>query len=217
MSIYVMTPFCQTGEGVEVLRPYDGRPVGYNIVSAYRRYFALLGPDDWMVAMDHDIALVTRGWMKTVEAAIAQEPTGTFVAVTNRLLREKAAWQMGDLRDEWEPDLLHHFHRADQMQEQHGTKLRDVTAIEDTGLKPLSAVFLVISKDTWDAIGEIPINTYAVDWTIHRRIRDIGRKVFLMQGLYCLHFSGYREKYLNQPRYPDPPKRPPRSKPAGTK
>jgi hypothetical protein len=192
-----MTPFCMKGEGVPVRHP-NGKEMGYCIASAYARYMRLLAPDDWMVAMDHDIALVTSGWHAMVEDAIEQQPLGTFTCVTNRLVRSRNAWQMTPPGDEWETDIVRHMKRASELKATYGSELLDVTDIEDTGAKPLAGIFLVISKATWEAICEIPLDTYAVDWEVHRRVRAIGTRVYLMQGLYVAHFSGYRQHYKEE-------------------
>lgn len=213
MAIVVFTPFCETGEGVPVFRPYDKKPVGYCISAAYRKCMNLLGPNDWAVLCDHDIFHVTRGWFPMIEAAIAKDPKGTFVPMTNRLVRAKQGYMMTEPCDEWETNILKHFKRADELKEKHGGELQDITNIADTGAKEMTGIFIVISKDTWTAIGEIPLNTYACDWEIGKRVRAIGRKVWLMRGLYVVHLSGYRERLLGQPRYPDPPRMAPRAKP----
>jgi GT2 family glycosyltransferase len=171
----------------------EGEPRGGDLGHAYSKNMRLIGVDDWAVFQDHDAMPCNRRWFDLIEDAIAQEPeAGAFVAVTNRLDRAKSDWQMTleeEVRTD-ENDMHEHWRVGLSRRERFEGELVDVTDIEDVGVsRPFSGFSFAISRRTWDEIDGWNLHGfYQVDWAIHRRIRELGRRIFLIPAWYVYHW-----------------------------
>lgn len=151
-----------------------------NLGSAYNEIMRRLSPGDWVCFLDHDAVFTTRDWYRQLLKAIEEHPeAGLFAAVTNRIGRKQqippGAPAGHDMRE----------HRAfgQSLLEQHGTSVRDIT--RDS---PISGVVMMLSVETWQAIGGFKDGFFGVDNRAHRDVAAAGRRVFLLPGLYVYHW-----------------------------
>lgn len=147
---------------------------------AYNEIMRRLEPRDWVCLLDHDAVFTTRGWYPQILKAIEENPkAGLFAAVTNRIGRKSqiapGAPAGHDMRD----------HRAfgQKLLEQHGSSVRDITRES-----PISGVVMVVSVEAWEQCGGFRSGFFGVDNAAHRDIAKIGRRIFLMPGLYVQHW-----------------------------
>lgn len=151
-----------------------------NLGRAYNQTMERLLPGDWCCFLDHDAIWTTRDWYRQLLEAIESRPdAGLIAAVTNRIGRKEqiapGAPAGHDMRD--------HFAFGERLKAEHGAALRDVTA------GPLiSGVVMAISHDTWEAIGGFADGFFGVDNQAHRDARRVGRRVYMMPGLYVYHW-----------------------------
>lgn len=145
-----------------------------NLGAAYNEAMALLPEDGWALLMDHDMMLTTTRWHQQCLDAIAAEPTGTFTAITNNI---GSRWQRlpSEARTVEE-------HRAVGLAQTENRNLLDVTATAGIG-----GVVILISKANWKLIGGFVDGMFCVDHQMHFALRDAGRRVYLIEGLYVYH------------------------------
>lgn len=164
---------------------------------AYNTIMERLRPGDWCCFLDHDALWTTREWYQQLQAAIASNPdAGLFVAVTNRIGRKE---QIADGCPTGH-DMIEHFAFGEKLKAQHGAAVRDVT-----GGSLVSGVVMCLSRETWVAAGGFKRGFFGVDNQAHRDMRRIGKRVYLMPGLYVYHW--YRadgRKHQNAPRVGGP-------------
>lgn len=166
-----------------------------NLGRAYNTVMERLLPGDWCCFLDHDAIWTTREWHRQLLAAIETRPdAGLFVAVTNRIGRKEQiapGCPAGhDMRD--------HFAFGERLKSEHEAATRDVT---DGNL--ISGVVMCISHETWEAMGGFKPGFFGVDNEAHRAIRRIGKRVYLMPGLYVQHwYRGDGRKHEDAPRAP---------------
>lgn len=177
--IWVFTPYCHRDEGQK-----KGRDLGH----AYNEYMRLVPEGDWALFLDHDIAFLTSAWFRQCEAAIAAQPdAGMFTCMTTRLRPGKSGWQMAGPRNCH--DMVELRKVASQHAKDKGPALRDVTTVEQRGgMRPTSGFFMLISKQAWNAIGGTSHGFVRIDWAIHNAISEIGKKVYLIEGLLVWHW-----------------------------
>lgn len=196
VNVRVLVPMALPGEGVEVIRPQDGRPVGYDIGHALRNAMSVVGPDEWGCFIDPDIMFTTRVWFKQIHEAIDKKPdAGMFTCVASRLSRDVSAWQMGTIDDEFATDVICHWRKGRQ-EAAEGIRLLDVTDIESTGQAPTSTMLAVIKGATWKGLSPVP-SVYAVDYWLHRELKKRGKRIFLIRGLYVFHAFGMDKRLLD--------------------
>lgn len=153
-----------------------------NLGAAYNAAMALLGPDDWAAFVDHDAMFTTAQWHAQLEEAIAFLPAaGAFVAVTNRIA---SPWQQGG-----DPDsndiALHRRYGKERL------KVRTLLDITDT--KGFGGVMFAVSKAAWQDAGGFAHGLGCVDHSLHFGLQRIGRKVYLLEGLYVYHWRHWGE------------------------
>lgn len=167
-----------------------------NLGRAYNDFLALLGPDDWAVFVDHDAVATTGLWHRQFEEAVAFLPdAGAFVAMTNRIAR---AWQRcGDRESN---DIAWHRRFGAER-----AKIRTLLDISDT--KGWGGVAFAVSKAAWQECGGFADGLGCVDHSLHFGLQRIGRKVWLIEGLYYFHWRHYGEPDPTsiRPKVPDCP------------
>lgn len=151
-----------------------------NLGRAYNATMSRLEPGDWCVFLDHDAVWTTREWYPQLLAAIAENPNaGLITAVTNRIGNKKqiapGAPAGHDMRD--------HFAFGKRLAEQYGSTVRDVTVGN-----VISGVVMCLSRETWEHMGGFASGFFGVDNDCHRAVARIGKRVFVMPGLYVQHF-----------------------------
>jgi len=159
---------------------------------------ALIPDSDWAVILDHDVMFTSRKWFGLVQEAIRRKPdAGAFVPMTNRLTQHKSGWQMAQEVDPNNNDVVYHWGIGHGRMAEYGTSMIDVTHIDKKGYKLFSGFCFIISKATWSQIGGAPqgLGMSGVDWGIHSRIRDRGKSVFLLPGLYFYHWFKYDKRF----------------------
>jgi GT2 family glycosyltransferase len=151
-----------------------------NLGRAYNEAMALLPDGGWALLMDHDMFLTTTHWHQQCLDAIAAEPDGTFTAVTNNIA---SRWQRAAEVDSGvalENSIARH--RAIGLSRTANRNLLDVTDTAGIG-----GVVILISKANWKLIGGFADGMFCVDHQMHFALRDAGRRVFLIEGLYVYH------------------------------
>lgn len=151
-----------------------------NLGRAYNETMARLLPGDWCAFLDHDAMFTVRDWYPLLLEAIAANPdAGIITAVTNRVGRKEqiapGCPQGHDLRE--------HFAFGKKLREQHGSAVRDISRPS-----PISGVLMCLSRETWQAMGKFRDGFFGVDNAAHRDVVAIGRRVYMMPGLYLYHW-----------------------------
>lgn len=155
-----------------------------NLGLAYNEAMACVGPGEWAVMLDHDAAFTTKRWHAQIEEAIAFMPdAGAFVSMTNRIA---SAWQRcGDPNSN---DMA--WHR--RFGAERAANVR--TLLDVTNTKGWGGVCFAISKEAWLAAGGFANGLGCVDHSIHFRLQAIGRRIWLIEGLYLYHWRHWGER-----------------------
>lgn len=151
-----------------------------NLGEAYNEAMRLLPDDGWACFLDHDAWWTTPQWNTQIRAAIKAEPSGTFTAVTNNIA---SRWQRTDANDLGSTDILHHKRIGVALAKKD--TLLDVTTTAGFG-----GVVIVISKPNWYDVGGFVNGMFCVDHQMHYALRDAGRRIYLIEGLYVYHARG---------------------------
>lgn len=153
-----------------------------NLGRAYNHEMRRIGEHDWMCFLDHDAMWTTRQWyQQLVSAATAHPSAGAFTAVTNRI---GAGWQRVAGVDPNNHDMVYHRKIGAEQLALHGSGARDVT----DNRPALSGVVIMISKAAWRQIGGFAPGFLGVDNRMHHELRQKGRRVYLLAGLYVYHW-----------------------------
>lgn len=153
-----------------------------NLGRAYNEAMELLPEDSWAVMMDHDAMPTTPHWYAQIAEAIAFLPdAGAFVAMTNRIA---SPWQR--CGDQKENDISKH--------RKFGEGRRSVrTLLDISNTKGFGGVMFAFSKAVWREVGGFAHGLGCVDHSLHFGLQRIGRKVYLIEGLYVYHWRHYGE------------------------
>lgn len=143
----------------------------------------------WICFIDHDAMWTTRSWYSQLQAAIAANPdAGMITAVTNRIGNRRqiapGAPASHDMRD--------HFKFGEALAAKHGSATIDVTEGA-----PISGVVMAVNS-----LSEIRFRDgfFGVDNCMHWDLRDGGKKILMMPGLYVYHW--YRGNGKGHPGAP---------------
>jgi GT2 family glycosyltransferase len=154
-----------------------------NLGRAYNECMGLLGPCQWGCFIDHDAAFTTPDWYKQLEFAIKKYPdAGVFTAMTNRIGNPDQ--RLGEPFNVCN-DLKEH-RRIGYMQAPN-VDARDVTESKNL----ISGVVLCLSWETWKLVGGFCDGFLGVDNDMHKRVRDAGKRVYILRNLYVYHW--YRQ------------------------
>ena len=154
--------------------PWDNEA---NLGLAYNEAMRRLPDDDWAIFVDHDAMPTTGQWHRQFEEAARFLPdAGAIVAMTNRIA---APWQRtGDpVGNDYAAHRRHGAARA---------KLRTLLDITDT--KGWGGVAFAVSKAAWRQVGGFADGLGCVDHSLHFRLRDAGRRVWMHEGVYYYHW-----------------------------
>lgn len=155
----------------------------------YNEMMALLPNDeDFACFSDGDSMFTINAFghqIKEITEAYPEVPL--FTAMTNRVGTKYqcvgGVWETESMKIHWEV--------GKQLSEDDYLTCADITnkAIDS----PLSGVLILIRKKEWRECGGFQegIGMLGVDNSIHRRIASIGKKVYMMTGVYILHW--YRD------------------------
>lgn len=159
--------------------PYD---LDANLGRAYNAFMALLPEGSWAIFKDHDAMPTTGMWFRQFKEAIDFMPeAGAFVAVTNRIA---SSWQQVGDRESNDIAAHREFGRR-------RAKIRTLLDVSDT--KGFGGVMFAISKTAWREAGGFADGLGCVDHSIHFGLQRIGRKVYLLEGVYVFHWRHWGE------------------------
>lgn len=168
-----------TGGGLLTVVPWRDDA---NLGRAYNEVLEAAAPGSWVAFLDHDAMPTTPRWNRQLREAIAFRPdAGAFVAMTNRIA---SPWQRcGDaLTDDYAAHRRIGFERA---------KVR--TLLDVSGTKGWGGVLFAVSRDAWLECGGFADGLGCVDHSLHFGLQRIGRKAWLVEGLYVYHWRHFRE------------------------
>jgi GT2 family glycosyltransferase len=183
-------------EGAEGMK---GEDLGFAYNRAMRE---IQSPDDWVCFIDGDaINVSSRWWFRLLEAAIEQQPdAGLFGCYTVGLVPNRSDYQML-MHLEGSHDMREFYKEGWDRFVKFGAALEDVTNIDiGTRYKPLSGVAMCIQKRTWDEMGGVEEgHFFFVDHAIHKGVRNLGNRVFLVKGWVLYHFGKRIREYAGRP------------------
>lgn len=132
----------------------------------------------WGVLFDHDIHLTTTQWYAHILDAIACRPdAGAFCAVTNRIASE---WQRAPEAVAAGDSLEAHYRIG-------AARLTRRTLLDITCTKGYGGVLQVVNKQAWREAGGFAETMYCCDHSIFFRMKERGRRVYMIESLYVLH------------------------------
>lgn len=158
--------------------PYD---VSGNLGKAYNLCASLVTNDeDYFIFRDRDVIYLTPDYMQLIHYNIISNPTiRAFTGTCNRVgykpQKDQNAPQSNDIKE--------HVAYAKQKQKEMYQATVDIT---DRGT--FSGFWMCFKKSLWNEIGGSKEDRLiTIDNFLHRRIRDNGDKILLLEGLYLYH------------------------------
>ena len=153
---------------------------------------ALLPNDnDWGVLMDGDTMFLTFDWGHAIEEVIKKIPNaGIITCYTNRIAKNKI--QLYGINS---PDIITHRTLAKKLDKDFRGSYRKIN-------QKISGFFMAIKKKTWKEVGkfpELPNKILDIDGLFSRKILTAGKDIYLMRGVYKLHYYRMAEG----PKYKD--------------
>jgi len=149
-----------------------------NFGAECNHYLAMAPAGSWVAILDHDIFWGTGRYHELMCEAIAARPdAGAFAVVTNRCA---SPWQ----RSPGAPstDNIHEHRRHGELCR---TSRRTLTDITDT--KGFGGVVTLVNRDAWAETEGYADGLFCIDHSLFFRMRDKGRRIYLMDGLYVYH------------------------------
>lgn len=167
MSIFYFTPFSQEKD----------------IGKAYNEYMRLIpNSTDYVCFVDADAMFLTYTYGNQIHDIIKKyKNIRLFTCITNRI---NCKFQQAKV-NKFNNDIAYHRALATEYQEQQYDNCSDVT---NKGL--MSGVLILLQKSLWEQVGGFLENgtMLGVDNSIHKKTKDIGEKVYLMNGVYIYHW-----------------------------
>lgn len=163
--------------------PYDTEK---NIGVYYNKFMEILPSDsDFGCFVDGDTIFTTPNYGHIISEAVKKNPEiGCFTCYTNRV---KCRSQIAPGVDIQTNDLGYHRKFGNSLQTIYGSRCKDVTIMPNN--QYMSGMFFIIRKSLWKKIGRFPEKKMlGVDNTMHKRIIEVGEKMFLMEGIYVYHW-----------------------------
>lgn len=163
MGIYYFTPYSLDG----------------NLGAAYNDYMELLPADeDWACFIDGDAKFLTPDWGEIIANTIKLHPeAGMFTCYTNRVNNPQQLYRgkFSEVRD-----IVHHRNIAKVCRELGKNKVKVLNRM-------ISGVMMVIQKSTWKKF-KFKDGLLGVDNDISQRLINAGKPIYLMEGIYMLHY-----------------------------
>lgn len=173
---------------VHILTPYS---LDKDLGKAYNEAMALLPEDDWACLIDYDVQFLTSDCGKILHEYASRNPdAGLLTCFTNRIGSLSVPQMMGGAISE-NSDVKHHIQLAEKQKEH----LYKTTRID----RDISGFLMLIKKSTWK---EMPFpetgQCLGVDTKYGRMVREAGKKILRMDGLYVFHsyrlINGVKDK-----------------------
>lgn len=165
-----------------------------NLGAAYNKFMSMLpSDDDWACFLDGDAIHTTTYFGKNIENVIKNNPDyNLFTCVTNRV---GSIYQIAS-GSSWTNDSQK-FHRdfGEKLWNTHKSKVLDITNQKFY----LSGVLILINKKIWKKAGKFKEEKMlSIDNDIHKKVKSVGGKVGLMQGIYVQHwYRGGNQKNVS--------------------
>lgn len=150
-----------------------------NFGAACNRFLSLLPAGSWAAIMDHDAMFTSSHWHAQMLEAIACRPdAGAFAVVTNRIA---SPWQKALEAVNAGDDIPKHRAIGEARRRTHRTLL-DISCTKGFG-----GVVTLVNRDAWAETAGYADGLFCVDHSLHFRLVDRGRRVYLIEGLYVYH------------------------------
>lgn len=163
--------------------PYAPKSMDKNIGAVYNNFINMIPDGDWACFLDHDAMFTTLDWYKQMENIVESLDTshhdaGLLTVCTNRI------GNLEQLIEGIEPqnhDIYYHRKIGRQRQIEYGNSLRKCEYV-------ISGVVILMSKEVWKQTSGFADGFLGVDNDIDRKIRELGYKSYIMEGVYCYHW-----------------------------
>jgi GT2 family glycosyltransferase len=163
--------------------PYAPASTNKNIGAVYNNFMELIPDDDWACFLDHDAMFTTPNWYKQLEDIVeglkeSHPQAGLLTACTNRIGNLE---QVIPEIDPQNHDIYYHRQIGKSKQIKHGNNLRECDYL-------ISGIVILISKEVWKKTSKFTHGFLGVDNDIDRKVRELGYKSYIMDGVYCYHW-----------------------------
>ena len=164
MKIHVCTPFS----------------LEKNLGKAYNEQMSLVGENDWCCFHDYDITFLLPDSIPIMYEYVKRNPdAGILTCYTNRISKLSVPQLLGG-KISSDTNIENHIKFAERQKAQ----LYSVTPIT----RDISGFLMLISKKTWEDL-KFTEDTLClrVDTIYNRRLREKGKSILRMNGLYVFH------------------------------
>jgi GT2 family glycosyltransferase len=179
MNIYYFTPYS----------------LDKNLGAAYNQYMELLpSDDDWACFLDGDTMFLTFDWGHLIQSAVESHPeAGMFTCYTNRVNNPNQCYRKYFSENR---NIVAHRNIAKVCRETCKNRVKQLT-------RSISGMMMIIQKKTWKQFPFIE-GIIGVDTDISKRLLAGGKKIFLIESVYLLHYYRLAEgrrykKHLTSP------------------
>lgn len=139
----------------------------------------------WAVVIDHDCMWTTPHWYGQIAEAISCRPdAGAFAVVTNRIA---SPWQRAAEGVIAGDDIKRHRQIGEARRARR-------TLLDITCTKGFGGVVTVVNREAWAECGGYADGLFCVDHSLHFRMVDAGRRIYLIEGLYVYHLRATSSK-----------------------
>ena len=163
--------------------PYAPSSINKNIGAVYNKFMSMIGDDDWACFLDHDAMFTTVNWYKQLEDIVG----GLNLSYRDARLLTACTNRIGNIEQRVkgiEPqnhNIYYHRKIGKQRQLEYGNSLRECESL-------ISGVVILVSKETWKQAGGFSDGFLGVDNDIDKKVRELGYKTYIMEGVYCYHW-----------------------------
>jgi len=163
--------------------PYAPRSTHKNIGAVYNNFMQMLPEGDWACFLDHDAMFTTLDWYQQLEEIIdglklSHPQAGLLTTCTNRIGNFEQRISGIEPQNH---DIYYHRKIGKQRQIEYGNSLRECEYL-------ISGVVILISKEVWKKTVGFTDGFLGVDRDIDQKVRDLGYKTYIMDGVYCYHW-----------------------------
>jgi GT2 family glycosyltransferase len=166
-----------------------------NIGKAYNDYCKIVpNDDDWIAVQDADCMILTPNYGVLLQKYIYRYPeTGIFTCWTNRIKPNNKNINQQLIQEMFnERDIIKHREKALTLYSLNNGGFKEITRI-------ISGYFMMFKKKTWLEVGGFrEEGMLKVDNDFSRKVLQSGKKILLMQMLYCFHYyrmlEGWQDK-----------------------